>query len=153
LFAVARRLRLIERPRLGVLLELGDHLFGQRLRPVADRVAAVGVQVLVGVGVESGLPHTAPGLERLHAVDVSSAPDALGLAGRKADHVGLVVERPPDAVDPSIAERLVHGLFPRDGRLACRLLVVTHPEHGLLFMVLFQPRAEVRRGREEGGGD
>ena len=31
---------------------LGDHRFGQRLRQVANDVAAVGVRVLVGVGVE-----------------------------------------------------------------------------------------------------
>ena len=61
-------------------------------------------------------------------VDVATAPDALRLARREADHVALVVARPTHAVDPAEAQGLLDRLLPRDRRLAGGLLVVGHVE-------------------------
>src|SRR5439155_24816497 len=67
------------------------------------------------------------------------------------NRVPLVVDRPSHAVDPPEAQRLVHGLRPRDARRAGALLVVADQELLARVVVLLEPGAELVRRFEEGG--
>src|SRR5207302_10169083 len=45
-----------------------------------------------------------------------------------------------DAVDPAVAQRLLHRVVVRDARLAAVLLVIDQPDLGRRLMVARQPR-------------
>src|SRR5918994_663462 len=141
---VTGRLGLEELPRLLVRSEPLLLLRAQLgLVPVLVRVDP---RPLGRAGLESfdaGRVHAPRAGELLHVPDVDDAPVAAWLAGRETDGVAVVVDPPPDAVDPAEAERLADGLGPGQRREAGVLLV--EPDHHLAFrvVVLLEPGAKL----------
>src|SRR5215210_80277 len=128
LLPIPRRLGLEEIPRRAVLPE-----------QTAVGLRELFAPLLVGINTrpvlpprlkrfQSGGPHAPLFDERPGAPDVDGAPDAAGLARCETDRVAALVHAPAYAVDPADAQRLVHGLGPRDARLARALLVIAHPK-------------------------
>ena len=134
---VRRREPLEGRPGLGVgpqrLLEM------RRQRPLLalrrNAAARRGWSRLACLGQQAACLH----LRVAAAID--RRPAAVRRARRELPHVAIVVEALHEAVDPAEAQRLLHGGFVVDVRLARVQLVKHEPDLGRGPMVLSQPGA------------
>ena len=83
------------------------------------------------------------------ALDIDAAPIAARLARGKADFVALVINRPADAVNPAVTERLIDRFRPGDAGPASAFFVKADLNFGSFVMVLRQPCAPVNGRRKE----
>ena len=146
---ITRWLRLVELPGAWGSLEALEHLGCELRGKVGGSISAVRVDVLVGKGCQTLRLHPTFRHQPFHEIDVPLTPHALWLPGCEANHKTLVVTRPSNSIDPSVAERFGDGFFPGDGWLACGLLVVPHPEMVRRCVVLVEPGPKFGRFGEE----
>src|SRR5262249_59622368 len=99
--------------------------------------------------LQSGLEHPAFVLQRRDALRVDLAPDAADAPRREADRVAVLVDAPPDPVDPADAQRFIDRFGPGDARLPRAFLVEADEQLVGAGMVLHEPRAKVGRRLEE----
>src|SRR5690606_16702978 len=85
------------------------------------------------------------------AFHIGGAPDAVGTAWHKADHICLVGETFPYGLGPSKAQRLVGGFAIRHTPSARRPLVQTKPQLIHLSLVFFEPIEQVGLRSEKKG--
>src|SRR5437867_1445919 len=85
--------------------------------------------------------HAARDDQPAHPLAVHGREAARRPARREALGVAIRVDRLEEAVDPAVAQRLVHGVVVRDARLAALLLVVDEPDLGSGAVVLGKPPA------------
>src|SRR5919197_3600073 len=102
-----------------------------------------------GERLQAGGRHAPQRLQLAGALGVHRAPDAALLARREADRVAVAVDRPPYAVDPAEAQRLVDRLRPRHARAPGRLLVEADQQLALRGVMALEPGPELGRCREE----
>ena len=142
-----------EPPRGLVALECAQHGRGQLghtrlLMGVDGRL----VRLSVGKGREPSRGHAARRLQLLHLGDVDRAPDGRRLARGEADRIRVLVNAPPDAIDPAKAQGFVHRLRPAHAGAARAHLVKAHEQPRRAVCMALQPLAERLRGGKEGGG-
>ena len=104
------------------------------------------VRLAVGKGREPRGRHAARRLQLLHLGDVDSAPDGRRLARGEADRIRVLVNAPPDAIDPAKAQGFVHRLRPAHAGAARTHLVKAHQQLRRAVCMALQPLAERLRG-------
>ncbi len=109
------------------------------------------VSLAVCEGGEPRRRHAACRLQLLHLGDVDRAPDRRRLARGKADRIRVLVNAPPDAIDPAKAQGFVHRLRPAHAGAARTHLVKTHQQLLRAGGMALQPIAERLRGDKERG--
>src|SRR2546426_6434515 len=90
---------------------------------------------------QPGPGHAACGDQPAHPLAVYGREAARRPARREALGVAIRVDRLEEAVDPAVAQCLVHGVVVRDARLAALLFVVDEPDLGSGAVVLGKPPA------------
>src|SRR5437762_6878379 len=89
---------------------------------------------------ETGLGHP-PGCDQPpHALAVHRGEPTGGPARGEALGIAVAIDRFQDAVDPAVAQRLLHRVVVRDTRLAAVLLVIDQPDLGRRLVVAREPR-------------
>src|SRR5213592_4036459 len=89
---------------------------------------------------ETGLGHPPGGDQAAHALTVHRGEPTGGPAGGEALGIAVAIDRFQDAVDPTVAQRLLHRVVVRDARLAAVLLVIDQPDLGRRLVVAREPR-------------
>src|SRR5215216_4351614 len=95
--------------------------------------------------------HTAQLGQLANALDIDCAPNAARAAWGEPVRVAVVVDAPPDAIDPPEAERLVERLLIGDRRFARVFLVEPDQQLGRLVVMRCVPLAELVGGGEIDG--
>src|SRR5256886_9389643 len=89
----------------------------------------------------SPLPlHAALPIYPPHALAVHRGEPTGGPARGEALGIAVAIDRFQDAVDPAVAQRLLHRVVVRDTRLAAVLLVIDQPDLGRRLVVAREPR-------------
>src|SRR3989449_10306225 len=126
-------------PDRAIPLEAPENVVGDHPLQTGLRVSLVIEGVLDAFQAEPG--HAARGDQPAHPLAVHGGEAARGAARREALGIAIRVDRLEEAVDPTVAQRLFHGVVVRDARLAALLLVVDQPDLGSGAVVLGKPRA------------
>src|SRR6266542_540684 len=149
---IAIRLRLEERPRLPVCLELFLERRIERHGPAPfERIEVRLLRIPSLECAQARRQHAGLFDELLRAARVHRAPDAVPFPRREPDHVAVHVDALAQPVDPADAQRFVHRLGPGDARTPGVFLMEPDPQLGSVGVMLPEPRAEVCGSGEERG--
>ena len=96
-------------------------------------------------GLSAGLLHTAFGRQDLDFLDIHQAPDTGGLARSEPNGVTDIVQRLANAIDPTIAKRLINRFGPRNAGVSRVFLIKADPQLIMGLMMFSQPCLDITR--------